>query len=103
MDGGFADNLPIAAAYEEGCNVIFPIHLNRTTLINKAQFPGTKILEILPQQHLGSFFKGTIDFSREGVRRLLKQGYDDGMRIVEPVVNMMKIQVSSLKTLSHLK
>jgi NTE family protein len=76
-DGGFpigGDNVPVKPVYEQGCDLIIAIHLNRGELIDNSQFPNAQIIEIVPQLSKGGFFNGTIDFSREGAKRRMDMG-----------------------------
>ncbi len=102
IDGGLKDNVPVRAAYENGCTTIFVIHLSERKILKSMDFPDAKIYELTPQRNLGSLLSGTLDFSREGVIRRISEGYEDGMRIVEPVVKMMQIQATGVQTLDTL-
>ncbi|HOB08958.1 MAG TPA: patatin-like phospholipase family protein [Limnochordia bacterium] len=82
IDGGVLDNLPIRPLYELGCELIFAVHLSRRAVVNHSRFPGARILEIVPQEDLGSMCDGTLDFTTMGIRRRIELGYRDGMRIV---------------------
>lgn len=79
-DGGLpviGDNTPINILYENGCETIFVVTLNRTTLINPKEYPNVRILPIVPRQHLGGPFTGTLDFSNKGARSRMEHGYQD--------------------------
>ncbi|WP_180954010.1 patatin-like phospholipase family protein [Bacillus sp. M6-12] len=95
-DGGIslpnADNIPVKPLYDEGCDVIIAVHLSRTGLIDHSKFPEAKIIEILPQEHQGGVFKGTLDFTRAGAQRRMDQGYHDTKRIFQPIYNMVMVQ-----------
>lgn len=82
IDGGVLDNLPIRPLYERGCELIFAVHLSRKAVVNHRRFPGARILEIVPQEDLGSMIDGTLDFTSAGIRRRIDLGYRDGLRIV---------------------
>lgn len=95
-DGGVpykkADNLPIRPLYEEGCDLIFVVHLNRESVIEHEKFPNARVIEIIPQEHQGSFWSGTLDFSAGRAERRMGQGYDDTVRILQPILEMATVQ-----------
>ena len=89
-DGGFlGDNSPITPLYDEGCTDIIVIHLKADEIL-KDRREGVNIYEICPQEDLGSFLKGTLDFSTEGAYRRIEQGYRDAKEILQPVVDIAK-------------
>lgn len=107
-DGGIpflskADNIPVLPLYEAGCDVIFVVHLNRTNIIDHHLFPNAQIVEIMPKEDQGGVFDGTLDFTREGSERRIKQGYEDTKRILKPITEMMVVQAKLTDGLVNLK
>jgi len=100
-DGGLIDNTPISPLYDIGCQTIIVVHLNRTTLIDKSKYPGTKIIEIFPRNSVGEFFDGTLDFSPSNAIKRMRQGYEDAMAILDPIFNMIQTQGRFLNKISE--
>ena len=93
IDGGISDNVPVKPLYQSGCQIILAVHLSRDSLINNIQSYGNaKIYEIVPSSDQGNILTGTLDFSREGIRKRMQLGYEDTCRILEPVYNMAVVQ-----------
>ncbi|WP_288681398.1 patatin-like phospholipase family protein [uncultured Brachyspira sp.] len=101
-DGGIKDNSPITPLYEEGCTDIIVIHLKADEIL-KDRREGVNIYEICPQEDLGNFFKGTLDFSTEGVYRRIEQGYRDAKEILSPVVDIAKAGAGIIKDLDMMR
>lgn len=101
-DGGLSDNAPVKPVYDAGCRIIFVIHLSRTNIINHDDFPDAQILEITPQDDQGGFISGTLDFTTEGARRRIEQGYKDAIRIIKPIYEMGLTQFKIKNTLNRL-
>ncbi|WP_203553635.1 patatin-like phospholipase family protein [Bacillus sp. B15-48] len=94
-DGGLpviGDNLPIRPLYEIGCDVILLVHLGRTAVVEREQFPNAHIVEIVPKETQGGFFTGTLDFTPSGSRRRIEQGYRDTINILQPIFQMAVVQ-----------
>lgn len=92
IDGGVLDNLPIRPVYQLGCNLIFVVHLSRKAVINHSRFPGARVLEIVPQEDLGSMIDGTLDFTAAGIRRRIEMGYRDAMRIMQEALALIPVR-----------
>ena len=101
-DGGIKDNSPITPLYEEGCTDIIVIHLKAYEIL-KDRREGVNIYEICPQEDLGNFFKGTLDFSTEGAYRRIEQGYRDAKEILSPVVDIAKAGAGIIKDLDMMR
>lgn len=56
--------------------------MSRRSIIDEMDFPGASILQIIPSQDQGDFVTGTLDFSAEGARRRIEQGYLDAKEIL---------------------
>lgn len=92
LDGGLKDNVPVQPLLNLDLAAIIVIHLDKESVTNKLY---KNIIEIVPQDEQGGLFSGTLDFSPVGAKRRIKQGYDDAMRIMRPVIQMAKQQVVS--------
>lgn len=108
LDGGFSlfgksENIPVLPLYEEGCKTIIVVHLNKKNQINHSLYPKAKIIEIIPQQSQGGIIDGTLDFTPSGSSRRIKQGYDDTIRILKPIAEMVQIQKKMQDKLTYLK
>ncbi len=101
-DGGIKDNSPITPLYEEGCTDIIVIHLKADEIL-KDRREGVNIYEICPQEDLGNFFKGTLDFSTECAYRRIEQGYRDAKEILSPVVDIAKAGAGIIKDLDMMR
>ena len=101
-DGGIKDNSPITPLYEEGCTDIIVIHLKADEIL-KDRREGVNIYEICPQEDLGNFFKGTLDFSTEGAYIRIEQGYRDAKEILQPVVDIAKAGAGIIKDLDMMR
>lgn len=102
-DGGIKDNVPIKPLYDEGIRNFIVVHLSRDSLINKSNFDGANIIEIVPQEDQGNLINGTLDFSKEGSERRINQGYNDTIRILEPIYKMNVIGQKIEKQLKNIK
>ncbi len=80
LDGGLKDNVPVKPLYNAGYRDFLVVHLNRQGLVDETDFPGAAIAQIIPSEDQGDFVTGTLDFSTEGARRRIFQGYEDGKR-----------------------
>lgn len=103
LDGGIIDNIPIRPVYNQGCRIIFVIHLSRAGTVNFTKYPDCKLIEIVPSRSLGSFATGTLDFSHEGIKQRIELGYQDGIRIIEPVLKFADVHTKALDYLQHIK
>ena len=92
IDGGIKNNIPIQPLYDEGFRNIIVVHLGMDEIIDLTRFPEANIIEILPQEDQGGFLKGTLDFTPEGAKRRIEQGYEDAVRILKPIYEMGLVQ-----------
>ena len=98
----FGRQFSITPLYEEGCTDIIVIHLKADEIL-KDRREGVNIYEICPQEDLGNFFKGTLDFSPEGAYRRIEQGYRDAKEILSPVVDIAKAGAGIIKDLDMMR
>jgi len=107
FDGGLpvknADNVPVQPVYDEGCDLIFVVHLSREYVLDAKRFPNAQIIEIVPQDDQGGLFSGTLDFTKQGASRRIEQGYRDAIRILKPIFEMAMTQAKVSKSLQQIK
>ena len=103
FDGGIpsikGSNTPIQAVYDAGCRFIIAVLLDMDDLVDVTQFPDAKILFVYPQESNGGFFSGALDFEGIHADRRMEQGYEDTMRILEPIFRMGVAQIRYEKIL----
>ena len=98
VDGGVVDNEPVRPLYDYGCDVIIVVHLSRDHIIDLHQFPNSKIIEIVPQQFLGNLFEGTLKFDRNTMHKRISLGYEEALKILEPVFRMLHSGIAITKS-----
>lgn len=87
------DNNPVTPLVKAECSTIILICLNRDDLIERAKFPHTRILPIVPSEDLGGMFDGVMDFSAEGAARRIELGYRDGKKILSGLAKFIENEV----------
>ena len=93
IDGGVSGskgNIPIKPLYDEGYRNIIVVCLNEGDRIDRSLYDGAYITELYPQRGLGSFISGTLDFSSDGARKRLSQGYEDACIMFEKTADFLK-------------
>jgi len=89
-DGGFywgvpdrkLDNIPVKALQNVGCDTVIVICLSQDDLtVDPRQFPGMRIIPIVPRHALGNVM-ATLDFSNDGAAQRMQQGYADAKKIL---------------------
>ncbi|WP_297300168.1 patatin-like phospholipase family protein [uncultured Brachyspira sp.] len=99
IDGGMeilnGNNLPLKPLYDEGCDEIIAINLYKDAAIEKSD--KCKVYEVVPSNDIGNFFTGAMDFSLEGAKMRLEEGYKDAKNILEQIFKMGHTQIESLK------
>lgn len=103
IDGGVIDNIPVKPIYEEGCNIIIVVHLSRDKVINHKSFPNCTILEISPTEEQGGLITGTLDFTPEGAKKRIIQGFTDATKIMDPLYKMGLVQAQYMQLLNKIK
>lgn len=80
------DKVPLAPLAGLGLDVILVIYLDPHDRVERGSIPpGTRLLELYPSQPLESSpGTGTLDFSRNAIRRRRKLGIEDGRRFLTP-------------------
>ena len=103
-DGGFlgiaGDDSPITPLYEEGCTDIIVIHLKAEQIL-KDRKEGVNIYEICLREDFGIY--NFLDFSPEGARKRIEQGYRDAKEILSPAVEIAKAGAGIVKDLDMMR
>lgn len=84
-DGGIgipSDVTPIRPVYNDGCDLIVVVYSDRWRSIDAKRFENSRIVEITPREPL-PILMGTFDFTPRGVRRRIRQGYEDGLQAMQ--------------------
>ena len=99
IDGGVellkGNNLPLKPLYEEKCDEIIAINLYKES--TREKFNNCKVYEIVPSNDIGNFFNGAMDFSLEGAKMRIKEGYNDAKNMLKEIFKMGKTQLENLK------
>lgn len=82
VDGGLRDNVPVRPLYNAGYRDFLVVHLSRRSIVDEEEFPGASMVQIIPSQDQGDFMTGTLDFSAEGAKRRMEQGYLDAKSVL---------------------
>ncbi|MFP4501549.1 MAG: patatin-like phospholipase family protein [Candidatus Hydrogenedentota bacterium] len=96
IDGGIPGigcNTPVEALTGQGCKLIIVVLLARDDTFDVERFPNHQVLPIFPQEDQGGLFGGTLDFDGTQAERRMRQGYDDTVRILEPIYRMGRAQL----------
>ena len=100
IDGGVeilnGNNLPITPLYNEDCDEIIVINLYKDAAIEKNK--NFKVYEIIPSKDIGDFFTGAMDFSLEGARMRLEEGYNDAKNLLERISKMGKNHIEIMES-----
>lgn len=103
-DGGLpvvGDNVPVDPVYEENCDIIIAVLLNRHDYIKTEKYPNSKFILIYPQFDPGGLIKGTLNF--RNAREKIQKGYNDAKRVIKPIYDMAKSQFLIGKMLDQIK
>ncbi|OEJ13052.1 patatin [Brachyspira hampsonii] len=100
IDGGVeilkGNNLPLKPLYyEEKCDEIIAINLYKES--TREKFNDCKVYEIVPSHDIGNFFNGAMDFSLEGAKIRIQEGYNDAKNMLREIFKMGKIQLDNLE------
>ena len=99
IDGGVellkGNNLPLKPLYEEKCDEIIAINLYKES--TREKFNNCKVYEIVPSNDIGNFFNGAMDFSLEGAKMRIKEGYNDAKNMLKEIFKMFKTQLENLE------
>jgi NTE family protein len=83
IDGGMADNLPVAPLYDAGYRHIILCGLNENSKKNLEKYSDADFVEIYPSAHLGDLLDGTLDFSADSLVFRSMLGYKDALRALK--------------------
>lgn len=100
VDGGIKENIPIDPLYKDGYRNIIVVHCNPDELISFDSYPDANIIEIVPSQSIGRLVDGTLDFTKTGSIRRMNQGYEDAVKILQPIYEMGQINNRQLLAFS---
>lgn len=78
IDGGLYDNCPVNLLARKGYREIYAVRTLGPGFLKETKDPDVKVVHILPSEYLGRIF----DFSRDLIRRNMKMGYYDGLRLL---------------------
>jgi NTE family protein len=81
LDGGVLDNIPVMPLYRLGYRTFIVVQGSQKNVVDKSRFPGARFLEIIPQQPLGNFFQGTLNFDQQAIQGHIEMGKRDAMAI----------------------
>ncbi len=92
-DGGIpflGANTPIAPAIKESCDIIIVVTTNQwgDFWVKEKNYTDAKIYWIIPQEDFLSFIDGTFAFNTIDITRRIKQGYDEGMRVLKDLYKL---------------
>ncbi|GAB6167848.1 hypothetical protein JCM1393_03080 [Clostridium carnis] len=93
IDGGVVDNTPIQPVYGEGCDIIIVVLLSKEAKIDRSLYPNTKIIELAPKKLVETVITGTLNLDYEAKKIRIKEGYDDTISLLEPVMIMMEMKI----------
>ncbi|KLI21065.1 hypothetical protein A9X77_04435 [Brachyspira hyodysenteriae] len=86
IDGGISDNSPIKALKNHEFTDIIIVHLkqnNDSNISKNKLYKNINIYELYPKKDLGNFFEGTLNFSRDFIKKCMHQGYIDALNILK--------------------
>lgn len=95
IDGGLSDNIPIKPVYDEGCEIIIVVLLSKDSRVNKLLYPNSKIIEITPKNLDKNILKGMLNLDIIAKRNRIKEGYDDTINLLEPIILLGRLQQDS--------
>lgn len=95
VDGGIVDNTPIQPVYGEGCDIIIVVLLSKEARIDRSLYPNTHIIEIYPRNLNESVINGTLNLDDEAKKNRIKEGYDDTIRLIEPIMKMAEYKIKT--------
>ena len=82
-DGGLEDNMPISPLYIEGIRHFIVVGLSEETEIPYEKYPDAEFILIRPEESIGDFITGTLDFSKSGAKTRMELVYIDAIRRLE--------------------
>ncbi|MGL4737777.1 MAG: patatin-like phospholipase family protein [Cellulosilyticaceae bacterium] len=91
VDGGVVDNTPVQPVVDAGCDLVIVVQLSTGAHIDRSLYPGVLFLEIVPRHLIGNILTGTLNLDYEAKKLRIKQGYQDAIDQIYPVVMLTKM------------
>ncbi|MEG2288804.1 MAG: patatin-like phospholipase family protein [Clostridium sp.] len=92
LDGGLTDNTPIKPVYEDGCDIIIAVLLDKLGTVNRQDFPNAKIIEIIPSDMETKILEGLLNLDDEAKTKRIQRGYEDTKNLLEPIFEIARYQ-----------
>ena len=93
IDGGISDNTPIQPIYSEGCDIIIVVLLSKDVRINRSLYPNANIIELYPRNLNENVLNGTLNLDNKAKKNRIKEGYEDTIRMIKPIMKMVEYKV----------
>ena len=90
LDGAMVDNVPVQPVYGESCDTIIVVHLSTEVKIDRALFPNTHIIEIVPEELDNHDLKQMLDFDINIIRKRMYSGYSDTIYKLKPIMEITR-------------
>lgn len=103
VDGGIVDNTPIQPLYGEGCNIIIVVLLSKNASVNRALYPNSSIIEIVPKDIEESVLNGTLNLDSNAKKNRIKQGYVDTINTFKPIMELAYFHKDKVEETSNPK
>lgn len=97
VDGGLIDNIPIEPLYKIGYRKFIIVDLDSIDRIEYEKYPESCFIRIALKDNPLELLKGTFDFSKEGAKRRLEQGYNDGIKKLKKFLELDQEEQKVLK------
>lgn len=91
LDGGVVDNVPIQPVYGESCDIIIVVHLATDSIVDKALFPNTYIIEIRPSNIEGHDLREMLGFDINIIKQRIFMGYNDTINKIKPIMDITRL------------
>lgn len=101
IDGGVTDNTPIQPVYGEGCNIIIVVLLSKDIEVDRSLYPNASIIEIVPKNIDDSVINGTLNLDEEAKKTRIKEGYQDTINALKPIIDLAYFKKESDEERSH--
>ncbi len=89
IDGGIEDNVPIAPLYQKGIRKYIVITMEERDKTCTKCFPDAQIIHINLEESALQNFTGTLDFNPQNAKKRMEQGYQDGMRNIAQIRELL--------------
>lgn len=88
LDGGLSDNTPIEPVYNDGCDIIIVVLLNKNGHVDRSKFPNSSIIEIAPIEIEDDVIGGMLNFDEQARVKRIETGYRDTMNLIRPIMEI---------------